>query len=181
MSSFSQAPTPAENSVQQMPASESSPSAPELQKTNVGDVVTQPPKRSPSSFVCKFFLAGTCRHGDECRFSHDSSQLAMQGGPQQSGRSMYPQQTGLAPTGNKPPPFLVVHTPPGHPVFSIDVECVATAVQHNARSIAQVALGKANFKSFYFNHVFIVDNRQISYGYSIIATIEHMASFDRHL
>lgn len=40
------------------------------------------------------------------------------------------------------PPPLLVNIPPGHPVFSIDVECVATGVQHNARSIAQVALGK---------------------------------------
>ena len=39
-----------------------------------------------------------------------------------------------------PPAPTIINLPPGHPVFSIDVECVATAVQHNARSVAQVAL-----------------------------------------
>lgn len=39
-----------------------------------------------------------------------------------------------------PPPPVIINIPPGQPVFSIDVECVATAVQHTARSIAQVAL-----------------------------------------
>lgn len=39
------------------------------------------------------------------------------------------------------PPPVLVNIPHGHPVFSIDVECVATGTQHNARSIAQVALG----------------------------------------
>lgn len=39
-----------------------------------------------------------------------------------------------------PPPPLIINIPPGQPVFSIDVECVATGVPHNSRSIAQVAL-----------------------------------------
>ena len=58
-----------------------------------------------------------------------------------------------------PPPPVIVQVPPGHPVFCIDVECVATGqgpslqaprcatlthlpagVSHNARSVAQVAL-----------------------------------------
>lgn len=34
----------------------------------------------------------------------------------------------------------MINIPPGQPVFSMDVECVATGVQHNARSVAQVAL-----------------------------------------
>jgi hypothetical protein len=38
------------------------------------------------------------------------------------------------------PPPLIVNVPPNHPIYSIDVECVATGTQHNARSIAQVAL-----------------------------------------
>lgn len=49
------------------------------------------------------------------------------GGMQHSG-----QPTGL--------PYHIVQIPPGQPVFSIDVECVATGVQHNSRSVAQVAL-----------------------------------------
>lgn len=36
--------------------------------------------------------------------------------------------------------YKTVNIPPGHPVFSIDVECVATGVQHNSRSVAQVSL-----------------------------------------
>ena len=39
-----------------------------------------------------------------------------------------------------PPPPIIINIPPGQPVFSIDVECVATGLQHNARSVAQVAL-----------------------------------------
>jgi len=39
-----------------------------------------------------------------------------------------------------PPPPVIVQLPPGHPVYSIDVECVATGTQHNARAVAQVAL-----------------------------------------
>ena len=35
---------------------------------------------------------------------------------------------------------LIISIPPGQPVFSIDVECVATGIPHNSRSIAQVAL-----------------------------------------
>eukprot|EP00597_Dinobryon_sp_UTEXLB2267_P001970 CAMPEP_0170074726 /NCGR_PEP_ID=MMETSP0019_2-20121128/11976_1 /TAXON_ID=98059 /ORGANISM="Dinobryon sp., Strain UTEXLB2267" /LENGTH=271 /DNA_ID=CAMNT_0010285209 /DNA_START=545 /DNA_END=1360 /DNA_ORIENTATION=+ len=38
------------------------------------------------------------------------------------------------------PAPVIIQVPPGHPVFSIDVECVATGVNHNARSVAQVAL-----------------------------------------
>jgi RNA exonuclease 4 len=37
-------------------------------------------------------------------------------------------------------PYPIVQILPGQPVFSIDVECVATGVQHNSRSVAQVAL-----------------------------------------
>ena len=37
-----------------------------------------------------------------------------------------------------PPPPVIVQLPPGHPVYSIDVECVATGTQHNARAVAQV-------------------------------------------
>ena len=39
-----------------------------------------------------------------------------------------------------PPPNVIIQIPQGQPIYSIDVECVASGVQHNARSIAQVAL-----------------------------------------
>lgn len=35
---------------------------------------------------------------------------------------------------------MIVNLPREHPVFSIDVECVATGIQHTARSIGQIAL-----------------------------------------
>lgn len=38
------------------------------------------------------------------------------------------------------PPPMLVDIPHGNPIYSIDVECVATGIQHNARSVAQVAL-----------------------------------------
>jgi hypothetical protein len=43
-------------------------------------------------------------------------------------------------TPRAPPAPYFVQIPPGHPVFAIDVECVATGIQHNARSVAQVAV-----------------------------------------
>eukprot|EP01035_Chromulina_nebulosa_P018258 gene18258-23933_t len=84
---------------------------------------------------CMYFIQGTCRNGDQCRFVHDY----------QSNSS--PQTIPSGPTsGYNTPPIalmpspIIVNIPPGIPIFSIDVECVATAVQHNARSVAQVAL-----------------------------------------
>ena len=39
------------------------------------------------------------------------------------------------------PPPVIVNIPPGSaPIFSIDVECVATGTMHNCRSVAQIAL-----------------------------------------
>ncbi len=40
----------------------------------------------------------------------------------------------------QPLPNPIIHILPGHPIFSIDVECVATGVQHDSRSIAQVSV-----------------------------------------
>jgi hypothetical protein len=71
--------------------------------------------------ACTFFGKGTCRNGDACRFSHST-----QPSPPATSSS------------TQPPPTILINLPPGHPVYSIDVECVATGVQHNARSIAQV-------------------------------------------
>eukprot|EP01032_Pedospumella_encystans_P011797 gene11797-13692_t len=81
------------------------------------------PLGRPTPKPCAFFAQGTCRNGNECRFSHitaDSPQV---------------QQGYVA-----APPPIIINIPPGQPIFSIDVECVATGVQHNARSVAQVAL-----------------------------------------
>jgi hypothetical protein len=77
---------------------------------------------SGSPRPCMFFANGTCRNGNQCRFSHVVS----------------PRADPLVPAPAPPP--VIINIPPGHPVFSIDVECVATAIQHNSRSIAQVAL-----------------------------------------
>lgn len=77
----------------------------------------------PSPKPCAFFAQGTCRNGSSCRFSHSTSDTPV----------------AQAPYVAAPPP-IIINIPPGQPVFSIDVECVATGVQHNARSVAQVAL-----------------------------------------
>lgn len=82
------------------------------------------PARSPRP--CTFFAQGNCRYGSECRFSHDPRAVAR-----------LHSQVPLPPP---PPSHMIVQIPPGHQVFSIDVECVATGIQHNARSVAQVAL-----------------------------------------
>jgi DNA polymerase III epsilon subunit-like protein len=39
-----------------------------------------------------------------------------------------------------PPAPVYITTPPGIPIFCIDVECVATTVEHTGRSVAQVSL-----------------------------------------
>lgn len=77
----------------------------------------------PTPKPCAFFAQGTCRNGNECRFSHAIADPTAA------------QQGYVA-----APPPIIINIPPGQPIFSIDVECVATGVQHNARSVAQVAL-----------------------------------------
>lgn len=82
-------------------------------------VFTGTSPRSPKP--CLFFAQGTCRNGSECKFSHDLN-------------------VATSPALTPAPNPLIINVAPGHPVFSIDVECVASGTQHNARSIAQVAL-----------------------------------------
>ena len=84
---------------------------------------------------CAFFARGNCRNGTSCRFSHTNQPLSAG----KSGSVLSSSSGSLGDLATPPPPILI-NLPPGHPVYSIDVECVATAVQHNARSIAQVAL-----------------------------------------
>jgi hypothetical protein len=88
------------------------------------------PTNSFSTRPCIFFASGTCRNGNQCRFSH--SYMNGNNTPNSPSPRIIP---------NLPlPPAIIVNIPNGHPIYSVDVECVATAVQHNARSIAQVAL-----------------------------------------
>lgn len=76
---------------------------------------------STTDKICHFYTNGLCRNGDSCKFKHVD--------------------TGSAAIRTLPAPApVIVQVPQGHPIFSIDVECVATGVQHNARSVAQVAL-----------------------------------------
>lgn len=95
---------------------------------------------SPTSFnkPCLFFAQGQCRHGNDCRYSH--SNLSSPNNNNNvfafsSNSSEYPNPNPIP-----APSPVIIQVPPGHPVYSIDVECVATGVSHNARSIAQVAL-----------------------------------------
>lgn len=73
---------------------------------------------------CHFFVQGKCRNGDKCAFSHE----------------MQPPTMENLPVQHSAPPPIIINIPQGQPVFSIDVECVASGVSHNARSIAQVAM-----------------------------------------
>ena len=73
---------------------------------------------------CRFFLSGNCRNGSNCQFSHDPNLLFKTNDPNAS---------------THPPP-IIINVPQGHPVYGIDVECVASGISHNARSVAQVAL-----------------------------------------
>ena len=73
---------------------------------------------------CRFFLRGACRNGATCNFSHTSA----------AGAPGQPNATAMA------PPPTVVSIPPGVPVCSIDVECVATGLQHHDRAVAQISL-----------------------------------------
>jgi Zinc finger C-x8-C-x5-C-x3-H type (and similar) len=99
---------------------------------------------TPTAFnqrPCAFFAKGICRHGNSCRFSHSPSAFR----EDSSGNTGAVSSSGAGgpnpiPMSRPAPPPVVVNIPPGHPVYSIDVECVATGVQHNARSLAQVAL-----------------------------------------
>mmetsp|Transcript_12324 Transcript_12324/g.39678 ORF Transcript_12324/g.39678 Transcript_12324/m.39678 type:complete len:350 (+) Transcript_12324:574-1623(+) len=75
--------------------------------------------------LCSFFARGACRDGDACRFSHDA--------PANKGSSQPPTPP------HRPPPALI-HVPDGAPVFSIDVECVASGPQHHDRVIGSIAL-----------------------------------------
>lgn len=119
-----------------------------------------------SAPICSFFAQGRCRHGDSCRFRHVAPEIP--GTPSVSGTSSAPQQAAppkpppcsffargacrdgancrfshevAQPQPAKPSPAPTnVKLPPGAPLFSIDVECVATGVQHHDRSVAQISL-----------------------------------------
>ena len=105
------------------------------------EIKGSPHHGSPSARPCMFFASGTCRNGTSCRFSHAATPSPAQSPANAAAGGTRISPTSAIPTAQSPPPppFRIT-VPPGHPIFSIDVECVATGVQHNARAIAQVAL-----------------------------------------
>lgn len=80
---------------------------------------------------CVFFRKGSCRNGDSCPFSHDPN-CPEAPPPQRSPKAERPARQAPKP--------LMVEYDANTPYFSIDVECVATEKQHNARATAQIAL-----------------------------------------
>lgn len=78
--------------------------------------------QSPELKPCRFHAMGVCRNGSQCKFSHEGS------------------PNSVVNVANDTPPPFIVNLPPGYPVFSVDVECAATTVQHNGRAVVQVAL-----------------------------------------
>ena len=86
---------------------------------------------TPGAPPCSFFARGACRNGDACRFSHAVAAPAGVGPPG---------FIASQPPAQAAPPPTVVNLPPGAPVYSIDVECVATGVQHHDRAVAQISL-----------------------------------------
>jgi len=112
---------------------------------------------SPARPPCSFFARGACRDGDNCRFSHDAPAVVVSGGGPPSLCSFFargtcregdncrfshalPAVTGGPPPTQPHPPPVVVELPEGAPVFSIDVECVASGPQHHDRTIGSIAL-----------------------------------------
>ncbi|KAL1500430.1 hypothetical protein AB1Y20_013087 [Prymnesium parvum] len=73
------------------------------------------PSASLTPPACTFFARGGCRQGESCPFSHD------------------------LPKPRRPKP-MAVRLPEGSSAYSIDVECVASGVQHHDRAVAQIAL-----------------------------------------
>lgn len=76
---------------------------------------------------CSFFARGQCRHGTNCRFSHDVPAT----------NAHHPVTNGFT------PPFMI-DIPPGIPIFSIDVECAATSVGHNGRAVSAIGMVDEN-------------------------------------
>lgn len=90
------------------------------------DAVAAPPP-------CRFFLAGKCTAGEACRFSHAAD--ALNSPPRGSAAS--------ATVGAHDPRPVVLPALTG-PIFSVDVECVATGPQHHDRTLAQIGLCDAD-------------------------------------
>ncbi len=98
---------------------------------------------------CVFFANGNCRYGNSCKFLHEIYNSVPPIVPIVAQQMMQPvPMMGMPMNFPMVPP--IVNIPPGHPVFSVDVECVATAVHHNARSVAQIALVN-EFNNVVFN------------------------------
>uniref|UniRef100_A0A7S3JUD6 C3H1-type domain-containing protein n=1 Tax=Aureoumbra lagunensis TaxID=44058 RepID=A0A7S3JUD6_9STRA len=84
---------------------------------------------APEAAICRHFLLPTgCRNGDGCRYSH---RREINEGVQ---HLTHEQETLLRTVETRQVP-----------TFALDVECVATGITHNDRSVAQIGVVDADF------------------------------------
>ena len=87
---------------------------------------------------CRFFSVGTCRFGAACDFSHELAAPAVVSSVTPTTTTA--QAAGAGATSGLSSTPILISIKPGVPVFAIDVECIATGVQHNCRTVAQIAV-----------------------------------------
>lgn len=83
--------------------------------------------------MCSFFARGQCLQGSSCRFLHEPPSAA-------ADPARLAAAVGAGVSAKSRPTPAKVELPIGSSAYSIDVECVASGVQHHDRVIGQIAL-----------------------------------------
>ncbi|KAJ8601907.1 hypothetical protein CTAYLR_002695 [Chrysophaeum taylorii] len=97
--------------------------------------------------ACRHFLAGSCMHGEACRFSHAVVDTRKRvpcrhffAGGCRNGESCPYSHDLDAPSESREHALLAVVEARTAPTFALDVECVATGPTHRDRAVAQIGL-----------------------------------------